>query len=80
LSLSREEAELIRNYIKPAPSADTTAPTINVGDAVSGATIPLPSQVTEKIPKLLGARFTTRNGAIIIRRNSRQADAVVLPQ
>jgi hypothetical protein len=29
----------------------------------------------EKIPKLLGARFTTRNGAIVIlRRNSRQAE------
>jgi hypothetical protein len=81
LSLSREEVELIRNYIKAAPSADITAPTINVGDTVGGATIPLPSQLAEKIPKLLGARFTTRNGAIIIiRRNSHRADAVVLPQ
>jgi hypothetical protein len=42
LRLSREEAELIRNYIKPALSTDITAPPINVGDAVSGATIPLP--------------------------------------
>jgi hypothetical protein len=51
---------------------------INVGDSVSGAMIPLPSQLTEKVPKLLGAKFTTRNGAIIIiKRNSRQADAVL---
>jgi hypothetical protein len=80
LNLSREEVELIRNYIKPAPSADIAAPAINVGEAVGGATIPLPSQLAEKIPKLLGARFTTRNGAIIIiRRNSHQADAVLGP-
>ena len=80
LSLSREEVELIRNYIKPAPSADIAAPAINAGDVVSGATIPLPSQVAEKIPKLLGARFTTRNGAIIIiKRNSQKADAVLAP-
>jgi hypothetical protein len=72
---------LIRNYIKPAPSADLGAPVINIGDPVGGATIPLPSQLMEKIPKLLGARFTTRNGAIIIvKRNSRQADAVLFPQ
>jgi hypothetical protein len=78
LSLSREEVELIRNYIKPAPSADIAAPAINVGDAVSGATIPLPSPLTEKIPRLLGARFTTRGGTIIIvKKDSRRADAVL---
>jgi len=80
-SLSREEIDLIRNYIKPAPSAGPAAPAINVGDPVGSATIPLPSPLVEKIPKLLGARFTTRNGAIIIvKRNSRQADAVLFPQ
>jgi hypothetical protein len=32
------------------------------------------------VPKLLGAKFTTRNGSIIIvRRDSRQADAVLGP-
>ena len=80
LSLSREEIELVRSYIKPAPLADIAAPPINVGDAVSGATIPLPSPLTEKIPRLLGARFTTRGSAIIIiKRNSHQADAVLAP-
>jgi hypothetical protein len=81
LNLSREEIQLIRDYIKPAPSAGTTAPAINVGDPVGGAMIPLPSPLTEKVPKLLGARFTTRNGAIIIvKRDSRQADAVLPSQ
>ena len=81
LNLSREEIQLIRDYIKPAPSAGIAAPAINVGDPVGGATIPLPSPVTEKIPKLLGARFTTRNGAIIIiKRDSHQADAVLPSQ
>jgi hypothetical protein len=45
-----------------------------------GALIPLPSQLTDKVPKLLGAKFTTRNGAIIIStKNSRRADAVLAP-
>jgi len=80
LNLSREEIQLIRNYIKPAPSAGAAAPAINVGDTVSGAMIPLPPQLTEKVPKLLGGKFTIRNGAIIIvKRDSRQADAVLAP-
>jgi hypothetical protein len=80
LNFSREEIQLIREYIKPATGADTGAPAINVGDSVSGAMIPLPSQLTDKVPKLLGSRFTTRNGAIIIvKRGSRQADAVLMP-
>jgi len=78
LSLTPDEIRLIRDFIKPAPSAGATAPAINVGDTVSIATIPLPSPLMEKIPKLLGARFTTRNGSIVIlRRDSRQADIVL---
>lgn len=80
LNLTAEEVRLIRDFIKPAPVTGTPAPAINVGDMVSIATIPLPSQLMEKIPKLLGARFTTRNGSIIIlRRDSRQADVVLPP-
>ena len=80
LNLSPEEIRLIRDYIKPAPATATPAPAISVGDTVGIATIPLPSQLMEKIPKLLGARFTTRNGSIIIlRRDSRQADIVLPP-
>ena len=80
LNLSREEIQLVRDYIKPAPTAGTAAPAINVGDPVVGLMIPLPSPLTEKVPKLAGAKFTTRNGSIIIvRRDSRQADAVLGP-
>ncbi|MEH2469330.1 hypothetical protein V1284_000774 [Nitrobacteraceae bacterium AZCC 2299] len=80
MNLSREEIQIIRNYIKPAPSVDPTAPVINVGDFVSGGILPLPPQLTEKVPKLLGGRFMIRNGAIIIvKRDSRQADAVLAP-
>jgi hypothetical protein len=47
---------------------------------VTTGTIPLPSPLTDKIPKLLGGRFTIRNGAIVIlKRDSHQADAVLLP-
>lgn len=80
LNLTPEEIRLIRDFIKPAPAAATPSPAIKVGDTVGIATIPLPSQLMEKIPKLLGARFTTRNGSIIIlRRDSRQADLVLPP-
>lgn len=80
LSLTQEEIRMIRDFIKPAPAAATAAPAINVGDTVGIATLPLPSLLMDKIPKLLGARFTTRNGSIIIlRRDSRQADVVLPP-
>ena len=80
LNLTSEEVRLIRDFIKPAPVTGTPAPAIKVGDMVSFATIPLPSPLMEKIPKLLGARFATRNGSIIIlRRDSRQADVVLPP-
>jgi hypothetical protein len=78
LNLTRDEIQLIRDYIKPAFSPGIAAPEINVGDAVGSAMIPLPAQLMDKIPRLLGARFTTRNGAIvIIKRGSHQADAVL---
>jgi hypothetical protein len=80
LTLSPDEMRLIREYIKPAPFTGPAAPPINVGDSVTIGTIPLPSPLMEKVPKLHGARFTIRNGAIIIlKRDSRQADAVVGP-
>lgn len=80
LVLSPDEVRLIREYIKPSPVAGAAAAPISVGDPVTTGTIPLPSPLTDKIPKLLGARFTIRNGAIIIlKRDSRQADAVLGP-
>ncbi|QOZ26334.1 hypothetical protein XH93_24075 [Bradyrhizobium sp. CCBAU 51753] len=80
LGLSRDEIQLIREYIKAAPSAGAAAVTTKVGDPVTGGMIPLPSSLTEKVPRLVGARFATRNGAIIIStRNSRRVDAVLLP-
>ncbi|PAY05948.1 hypothetical protein CK489_23700 [Bradyrhizobium sp. UFLA03-84] len=78
LNLSREEAQLIKEYIKAAPSAGASGPPVNVGDPVTGAMIPLPSPLTDKIPRLVGARFAIRNGAIIIStRSSRRVDAVL---
>jgi hypothetical protein len=81
LNLSPEEIHLIRDYIKSAPLAGpATLPSITVGDSVTTGTIPLPSPLTDKIPKLLGGRFAIRNGAIVIlKRGSHQADAVLPP-
>jgi len=81
LELSPEEIQLIRDYIKPAPYSGPVGPAINVGDPVTATMIPLPSPLTDKIPKLLGARFAIQNGAIIIvRRNSRNAEIVLAPR
>lgn len=80
LILSREEIQLIRDYIKPAPIAGSATETIKVGDPVAGEAVPFPFPITEKVRKLLGARFTVRNGIIvIIRSGSRHADAVIGP-
>jgi len=80
LALSREEVQLIRDYIKPAPGTGPSTAAPAVGDPIGSATIPFPSPITEKVPKLLGARFAIRNGAIlIVRRDSRQIDAVLGP-
>jgi hypothetical protein len=81
LSLSPDEIRAIREYVKPAPIADQAiSPSINVGDHITEVTIPVPSPLTDKVPKLLGARFTIRNGAIVlIKRDSHQADAVLPP-
>jgi hypothetical protein len=80
LILSPDEMRLIREYIKPAPFSSPPTQPINVGDPVTIGTIPLPSPLTDKIPKLLGARFTIHNGTIILlKRDSHQADAVIGP-
>jgi hypothetical protein len=81
LSLSPDEIRAIKEYIKPAPIAgEAISPSFSVGDHMTEATTPVPSPLTDKVPKLVGARFTIRNGAIvIIKRDSHQVDAVLGP-
>ena len=83
LVLMREEIQLIRDYIKMPPAPPGTSATIAVGAVVAEASLlPLPQQISDKFPRLIGARFATdRNGAIVIvRHGSRTADAVIAPQ
>ena len=80
LTLSREEAQLIRDYIKPAPVTGTSIAPVSIGDPLTGPMIPFPLPITEKVPKLLGARFAIRNGTIlIVKRESHQVDAILGP-
>jgi hypothetical protein len=80
IELSKDEIEYIREYIKPAPGAALAGSVINVGELFEGATIPLPAPLIEKIPKLGGARFAIRNGAIVIlKRGSHRVNAVLFP-
>ena len=75
LSLTQEEASLVRNFIKLPPAA------IGIGDLVPEARLmPLPEVISEKVPKLRGARFTTdRNQAIVIVGNKNRAEAIIGP-
>ena len=76
--LSREETQLIRDFIKPAPNFSASGPTAAVGDPIAGTFIPLPSALVEKAPRLAGARFAIRGGNIIIvTMGSNKVDAVV---
>jgi hypothetical protein len=80
LELSREEVQLVRDYIKLPPAPPGSVQTMALGAPVPDTMLmPLPSPITDKFPRLLGARFATdRNGAIVIvRRGSRSADAVI---
>ncbi len=80
-SLTQDETELVRSYIKAPVNADATG-TISVGeDLRKMALLPLPAQIVGKAPRLGGGRFTVdRNGAIVISlHNSRMADAVIQP-
>lgn len=82
LELSREEIQLLRDYIKVPPAPRGATATIQLGAMVPPVTLaPLPPQVGAKFSRLIGARFTTdRNGAIVIvARGSRSADAIVAP-
>lgn len=76
--LSQEETQLIRDFIKPAPSYGAVTPNTNVGDAIEGTLIPLPAALVEKAPRLAGGRFAIRSSNIIIVvRGSNKIDAVV---
>jgi hypothetical protein len=80
-SLTPDETQLVRSYIK-APLSSDMAGTIGVGqDLHNTALLPLPAQIVGKAPRLGGGRFTVdRNGAIVISlRNSQMADAVIQP-
>ena len=82
LELSREEVQLVKDYIKVPPAPPGTSPAIQIGAVVPpGLLVPLPPQIGEKYPRLIGSRYMTdRNGAIVIvTRGSRHADAIVGP-
>lgn len=68
VTLSRTEVDIIKDYIKLPPPAAGAAATMSVGAPVGNhVLVPLPSQITDRVPKLAGARFgTDRNGAIVI--------------
>jgi hypothetical protein len=83
LVLSDDQMQLIRDHIKMPPAPSGAPPTISVGDVLPPAKlIPVPRSLSDKIPTLVGARFTTdKNNAIIIARGAdNRVDLVVPPK
>lgn len=81
-ALARSDIDVIRDYIKMPPPPAGVAPTISLGMPVGNhVLVPLPTQVTDKVPRLAGARFTTdRNGSIVIvMENGGRADFIIPP-
>ena len=55
LELSREEVQLVKDYIKVPPAPPGTSPAIQIGAVVPpGLLVPLPPQIGEKYPRLIG--------------------------
>ena len=82
IELLGDEVHLLREYIKVPPAPEGTTPTITLGGLVDEhRLLPLPPQIADRAPILMGARFTTdRNGAIIIvRRGSNRVNSIVSP-
>ena len=82
IELRGDEVHLLREYIKVPPAPEGTTPTIILGGLVDEhRLLPLPPQIADRAPILMGARFTTdRNGAIIIvRRGSNRVNSIVSP-
>jgi hypothetical protein len=67
-TLTRDEIQLIRDFIKVPPPLPGVVQSINAGDRLPDSSLaPLPEPIMEKVPKLKGARFTVdRNSAIIV--------------
>jgi hypothetical protein len=81
-ALSREEIQLIRDFIKVPPPLPGAAQNINIGDHLPETTLaPLPEPIMEKVPKLRGARYTVdRNSAIVVvAPGTDRADVIINP-
>ena len=60
--LTRDEIQLVRDFIRLPPAPPGATPMIVQGAVVPvGLLSPLPTQISDKIPKLTGARFPNRS-------------------
>ena len=81
-ALTRDEIQLIRDFIKVPPPLPGAPQNINAGDRIPDTALTsLPEPIMEKVPKLRGARFTVdRNSAIIVvAPGTNRADVIINP-
>jgi hypothetical protein len=81
-ALTRDEIQVIRDFIKVPPPLPGAPQNINVGDRIPDTALAsLPEPIMEKVPKLRGARFTVdRNSAIIVvTPGTNRADVIINP-
>jgi len=82
-ALSGDEIQLIRDFIKVAPPPVGAAAKIRLGDILPDfALTPIPEPITDKLPKLKGARFTIdRNGAtVVVSPGTNRVDVIINPR
>jgi len=80
LVLSASDIQIIRQFIKVAPTQSTAQAKLKVGDGFPEATsLPIPKEVSDKLPKLRDARFAIgQNGTIIIGTAGEKRVAVII--
>jgi hypothetical protein len=78
LTLSADEVQLIRDFIK-VPPAPPGAPALNLGEvAETTVAIAIPSTVVERVPQLKGAAFAADgHGGIVIIGPSKRVEAII---
>jgi len=82
-ALSRDDIQLVRDFIKIAPPPVGAAAKIRLGDILPDfALTPIPEPITDKLPKLKGARFTIdRNGAtVVVSPGTNRVDVIINPR
>lgn len=79
-AIGASDIQLIRQFIKVVPSPSTAQPKFKIGDVFpQSISLPIPKELSDKLPKLRGTRFAIdQNGDIIISAVGENRVAIVI--